>query len=209
MATEQDDRRGRVLWSFMMSLDGFVAARNHDMDWMRTGGYRAEPGVIEGYIERTGAIVTGRDGWDSPGGHRPWGGAWRGPIFVLTHHPEDAEPAEDVTFLRRDPAEVVQLALAAAGGRDIMVFSPNIGAQLLERGLIDEIDLHIAPVLLGEGIRLYSRPGGVPIRLSPLADEGDATSTVRVRYRPIDLAERDPAEPGARRRSPGASEVRR
>src|SRR5690242_5573546 len=84
------ERRGRVLWNFMMSLDGFVAGRNHSMDWMQMGGYRAEPGVIEEYIERTGAIIAGRDGWDSPVGHSPWGGAWHGPIFVLTHHPEDA-----------------------------------------------------------------------------------------------------------------------
>ncbi|NNH03968.1 dihydrofolate reductase [Microbacterium ulmi] len=175
--------RGRVLWSFMMSLDGFVAGPHHSMDWMSASGYRAEPGVIEGYIEGTGAIIAGRDGWDSPVGHSPWGGAWQGPIFVLTHHPEDAEPAENVTFLHRDPADVVHLALAAAGGKDIMVFSPNIGTQLLELGLIDEIDLHIAPVLLGDGIRLYSKPGGAPIRLSPLA--GDTASTVRVRYRPM------------------------
>jgi dihydrofolate reductase len=88
-----------------------------------------------------------------------------------------------VTFLHRDPADVVQLALAAARGKDIMVFSPDIGAQLLELDLIDEIDLHIAPVLLGDGIRLYSKPGGAPIRLSPLA--GDPAATVRVRYRPM------------------------
>lgn len=186
MAIEREgERRGRVLWNFMMSLDGFVAGRNHNMDWMWSGGYRAEPGVIEGYIERTGAIIAGRNGWDSPVGHSPWGGAWRGPIFVLTHHPEDAEPTENVTFLHRDPAEVVELALAAAGGKDIMVFSPNIGAQLLERGLIDEIDLHIAPVLLGDGIRLYSKPHGSPIRLGPLDEGSDATSTIRVRYRPV------------------------
>ena len=88
-----------------------------------------------------------------------------------------------MTFLHRDPSDVVQLALAAAGGKDVMVFSPNIGAQLLELGLIDEIDLHIAPVLLGDGIRLYSKPGGRPVQLSPLL--GDLASTVRVRYRPI------------------------
>ncbi|ALJ20545.1 dihydrofolate reductase family protein [Microbacterium sp. No. 7] len=183
-ATEQPQQgHGRVLWGFMTSLDGFVAGPQHSVDWMGTGGYRTEPGVIEGYIEGTGAIIAGRDGWDSPVGHSPWGGAWQGPIFVLTHHPEDAEPAENVTFLHRDPSDVVQLALAAAGGKDVMVFSPSIGAQLLELGLIDEIDLHIAPVLLGDGIRLYSMPGGRPVRLSPLS--GDPASTVRVRYRPV------------------------
>jgi riboflavin biosynthesis pyrimidine reductase len=44
------------------------------------------------------------------------------------------------------------------------VFSPTIGRQLLELGLIDAIDLHIAPILLGEGVRLYDNPGSEPIR---------------------------------------------
>jgi dihydrofolate reductase len=67
------------------------------------------------------------------------------------------------------------------------VFSPTIGRQLLELGLIDEIDLHIAPILLGEGIRLYDNPGSEPIRLHR-AGGGDPTSAVNVRYRPITTA---------------------
>ncbi len=51
------------------------------------------------------------------------------------------------------------------GTRTSRLFSPTIGRQLLERGLIDEIDLHLAPVLLGEGIRLFDNPGGRPVRL--------------------------------------------
>jgi riboflavin biosynthesis pyrimidine reductase len=58
---------------------------------------------------------------------------------------------------------------------------------LLELGLIDEIDLHIAPILLGDGIRLYDSPRGDPIRLDCVGD-GDATSAVNVRYRPIRAA---------------------
>jgi hypothetical protein len=57
------------------------------------------------------------------------------------------------------------------------VFSPTIGRQLLDLGLIDEIDLHIAPILLGEGIRLYDNPGSAPIRLHRVG-EGDPTSAV-------------------------------
>jgi len=117
------------------------------------------------------------------GRRRPWGGAWNGPIFVLTHHPDDATPADGVTFLNCDPANAVRIALAAAGGKNLAVFSPTIGAQLLELGLIDEIDIYIAPILLGDGIRLYHNPGGAPIRLHRL-DAGDPTSAVRVRYRP-------------------------
>jgi dihydrofolate reductase len=172
----------RVLWTFLMSLDGFVAAPGHEMGWMT--GFAVGPGVIDGYIAGTGAVLGGRDGWDQAvGRHRPWGGAWQGPIFVLTHHPEDAVPDDDVTFLNCGPAEAVRIALAAAGGKDIMVFSPTIGAQLLDLGLIDEIDIHVAPVLLGDGVRLYHKPGGAPVRLHRL-DNDDATLAARVRYRP-------------------------
>jgi dihydrofolate reductase len=73
------------------------------------------------------------------------------------------------------------------GGKNLEVLSPTIGRQLLELGLIDEIDLHIAPILLGEGIRLYGNPGSEPIRLHRVA-EGDPTSAVNVRYRPTTTA---------------------
>jgi dihydrofolate reductase len=56
--------------------------------------------------------------------------------------------------------------------------------KVLELGLIDEIDLHIVPVLLGEGIRLYDNPGGKPVRLRR-AGEGGPASAVNVRYRPV------------------------
>ncbi len=146
-----------MLFHFAMSLDGFVAGPNHEMDWMT--GVSVRPGLHDEYIKTTGAILGGRNGWDQAiGGSRPYGGAWEGPIFVLTHHPEDAMPADGVTFLNCGPAEAVRIGLAAAGGKNLEVFSPTIGRQLLELGLIDEIDLHIVPVLLGDGIRLYDNP---------------------------------------------------
>ncbi|WP_275414804.1 dihydrofolate reductase family protein [Plantactinospora mayteni] len=106
-----------------------------------------------------------------------------GPVFVMTHHPEDAEPADRVTFLDCDLAEAVRIALAAAGGKNVEVLSPDIGRQLLQRGLLDEIDLHIAPVLLGQGIRLYEHLGGSPIYLHHVGAD-DPTAEVSVRYRP-------------------------
>lgn len=167
---------GKVLWHFTMSLDGFVAGPNHSMDWMT--GFTGTPGLIDEYVATTGAVLGGRAGWDVVDDARPYGGAWQGPIFVLTHHPEDATPAPDVTFLSCDVAEALRIAVDAAGDKNVEVFSPTIGRQLLERGLIDEIHLHIAPVLLGDGIRLYDNPGGVPIRLDP-------ATTVDVKYRPL------------------------
>jgi dihydrofolate reductase len=173
---EPQTASGKVLLHFLMTLDGFVAGPDHTMDWMT--GISVRPGLHAEYIETTGAILGGRDGWDAiVGDHRPYGGAWRGPIFVLTHHPEDATPADGVTFLNCGADEAVRIALEAAGGKNVEVFSPTIGRRLLELGLVDEIDLHIAPILLGQGIRFYDNPGGTPIRLDP-------TSAVDVRFRP-------------------------
>jgi len=135
-----------VLWHFTMSLDGLVAGTNHEMGWMTGISFR--PGMIDEYVETTGAVVAGRDGWDAAtSDSRPYGGSWGGPIFVLTHHPEDATPTDGITFLDCGPAEAVRIGLEAASGKNLEVFSPTIGRQLLELGLIDEIDLHIAPIL--------------------------------------------------------------
>jgi dihydrofolate reductase len=183
--TEPQTAGGKVLWHFTMSLDGFVAGREHQMDWMTGISFR--PGLAGEYITTTGAVLGGRDGWDVVNSSRPYGGAWDGPIFVLTHHPEDASPADGVTFLNCGPAEAVRIGLEAAGGKNLEVFSPTIGRQLLELGLIDEIDLHIAPVLLGEGIRLYDNPGTEPFRLHQVGGD-HPTSVVNVRYRPITTA---------------------
>jgi dihydrofolate reductase len=183
--TEPQTAEGKVLWHFTMSLDGFVAGPNHKMDWM-TGTNRS--GLVEEYVRTTGAVLGGRAGWDiaAASGGRPYGDDWDGPIFVLTHHPEDATPADGVTFLKCDLAEAVRIGLDAAGGKNLEVLSPTIGRQLLVRGLIDEIDLHIAPVLLGEGIRLYDNPGSEPIHLHRIG-EADPTLEVNVRYRPTGL----------------------
>ncbi|OXM43250.1 dihydrofolate reductase family protein [Amycolatopsis alba] len=171
---------GKVLWHFTMSLDGFVAGPNHAMDWMTGVG---RPGLIEEYVETTGAVLGGRDGFDAfPEPSGTYGG-WQGPVFILTHHPEDAPPTDGTTFLNCDVAEAVRIGLDAAGGKNLEILSADIGRQLLERGLIDEIDLHIAPVLLGDGIRLFDNAGGAPVELVLLNDHGEAT-ILNVRYRP-------------------------
>lgn len=176
---EPQTAAGKVLWRFTMSLDGFVAGPNHEMDWIS-----GRSGLVEEYATTTGAVLGGRDGWDASPGARPYGGgdAWQGAVFVLTHHPEDATPADDVTFLNCDVAEAVRIALEAADGKNVEVLSPSIGAQLIERGLIDEIDLHIAPVLLGDGIRLFDNPGGAPVRLNRVHG-GAPNAELDVRFR--------------------------
>src|SRR4029077_19529465 len=101
-----------------------------------------------------------------------------------------AGPAHDmhwltsVAVLSCPVEEAVQIALDAAGGKNVEVFSPTIGRQLLERGLIDEIDLHIAPILLGEGIRLFDNPGGRPVHLERV-NATEPAEAVNVRYYPV------------------------
>ena len=102
--TEPQVAAGKVLWHFTMSLDGFVAGPNHAMEWMT--GFTARPGLIEEYVETTGAILGGRDGFDAfPDADTAYGGAWQGQEFVLTHHPDDAPPTERITFLDCDVTE--------------------------------------------------------------------------------------------------------
>ncbi|WP_306233275.1 dihydrofolate reductase family protein [Agrococcus beijingensis] len=173
---------GKVLWHFTMSLDGFVAGPEHDMGWM-SSGITGREGLVDEYVATTGAVLGGRDGWDLyPDVSAVYGGAWTGPLFVLTHHPHDAAPADGVTFLDCDVAEAVRIALAAADGKNLEILSPSIGAQALALGLIDEIDLHVAPILLGDGIRLYDVPGGAEIRLA-LVNGERPTDEVDLRYR--------------------------
>ena len=172
---------GKILWHFSMSLDGFVAGPGHSMDWMPDATNR--DGLIAEYVRATGAVLGGRDGWDAfPDAAGVYGGDWTGPVFVLTHHPEDVEPVDGVTFLSCDIAEAVDIARRAAGGKNVEILSASLGRQLLERGLLDEIDLHILPVLLGDGIRLYDNPGGAPVPLELV--NGDPLEEINVRYRP-------------------------
>jgi dihydrofolate reductase len=179
--TEPQTAAGKVLWHFTMSLDGFVAGPNHAMDWMT--GFSNRPGLEDEYIETTGAVLGGRDGFDLDPYARPYSDTWQGQVFVLTHHPEDAQQVDGVSFLNCDVAEAVRIGLEAAGGKNLGVLSPTIGRQLLERGLIDEIDLHVAPVLLGDGIWLFDNPGGTPVRLA-LLNGDDPSAEVNLRYRP-------------------------
>ncbi|MCD7440959.1 dihydrofolate reductase family protein [Streptomyces lincolnensis] len=173
---------GKVLWHFTMSLDGFIAGPNHSFDWL--SGVTGRPGLEEEYGATCGAVIGGRDSYDVLPDARPYSDSWKGRVFILTHHPEDAAPAADVTFLSCDVAEAVRIALDAADGKNVEVQSAKIGAQLLERGLIDEIDLHIAPVLLGDGIRLFDNPGGAPVRLTREHD-GDPNAVLTVRFHPV------------------------
>ena len=102
---------------------------------------------------------VGRRG-ERPEVEEAFGGGWSGAQFVLTHRPHDPDPAN--TFLSGDIRDAMRDALAAAGGKDVNIIGADVARQCLEAGLIDEIVVFVAPVLLGDGVRLFGRPGELP-----------------------------------------------
>jgi dihydrofolate reductase len=160
---------GKVLWHTMMSLDGFIAGPNDGMDWMSDidGG---EGRVIDEVLGSTGALLVGRRTQDVEDRDQPgfYGGAYSGPFFVLRHDPPaDAPVVKGVEgdFLNVDIEEAVRVAKAAAAGADVVVLGANVARQCLEAGLLDEIIIHVAPVLVGGGVRLFERDGSNAVRL--------------------------------------------
>jgi dihydrofolate reductase len=99
-------------------------------------------------------------------------------------------------FLDVDVEEAVGIAKKAAEGADVVVLGANVARQCLEAGLLDEIIVEIAPVLLGDGIRLFERADGTPVRLDPVSSRNESHTTV-LRY----LIRPDDARPAARVRS--------
>jgi dihydrofolate reductase len=97
------------------------------------------------------------------------GGAWTGPYFVLTHEPPDVAPEWMTgTFIDEDIEAAVARAMAAAGGKNVGILGANLAKQCLDRGLLDEIIIHLAPVLLGDGVRLFEISGGQHVPLEPI-----------------------------------------
>lgn len=176
---------GKVIWGFTMSLDGFIAGPDHDMDWVFEYSSFGNPVVAEN-IQATGAFLAGRRSYEvgrrdvgKPSGEA-YGGNWSGPQFVVTHTP----PADDTTttFLSGDIRKVVATAQEAAGDKEVMVVGADIARQCVEHGLIDEILVFIVPVLLGDGVRFFGGPGFERVNLERigLAAYG---STTDLRFR--------------------------
>jgi dihydrofolate reductase len=162
-----------VIWSTTMSLDGYIAGPDDAMDWVfRFTGAGENADEI---ISSTGAILAGRRSYDvgRKPGQRPeareaFGGAWRGPQFVLTHHPPTDEDDDTITFLNGDIVAAVAAATVAAGGKDVLVLGADVARQCIDSLLIDEILIFLVPILLGDGVRLFARKGA-PVDLNVLS----------------------------------------
>jgi dihydrofolate reductase len=136
------------------------------------GGERnADSGVIEDGLRGVGAYVMGRRMFG--GGEGPWDRSWRGwwgeeppfhaPVYVLTHHEREPllmEGGTTFTFATGGVEATLADALAAAAGRDVMIAGgASAIRQYLAANLLDELQLHIAPFVLGSGERLLEDVG--------------------------------------------------
>jgi len=159
----------KLLYAVTMTLDGFIAGPGGDMSWL-TEHIGPNPAVDE-LVGQIGALLVGNHTFGGDDPHRgdperegkPFGGGWDGPQFVLTHHvPAAAVPG--VTFLS-DFESAVKAARTAAGGRYVNVLGASVARQCLEAGVLDEVFVCVAPVMLGDGVRLFDHPGGTNIKL--------------------------------------------
>ncbi len=152
---------GNVLVHTMVSLDGFIAGPDDDMSWVFSHVGDMPGAVVDEVIARTGAVLAGRRVYEvgrrvqRPEARGLFDGRWTGPHFILTHTPPTDETHPSYSFLTGDVRDAVGTALAAAGGRDVLVLGANVVNQCLGFGLVDEILMHVVPELVGDGVRLF------------------------------------------------------
>jgi dihydrofolate reductase len=181
--TDDASTDGKVVVNRCMSLDGFIAATGHVMDW-GAGRQLADfvgPDEFREITAATGAMLVGRrtsDVGDRMQAEKPGSVDYpfSGPVFVLTHRPPDP-PAPDTTYLSGDIGEAVATARSGAGGKSLEILGADVAAQCLERGLVDEVLVYVLPVLLGDGIR-FSPPDLPLIDLEPLSATRSGTVTI-------------------------------
>jgi dihydrofolate reductase len=168
-----------VVFEISMSLDGYVTeAGVRPEEPMGDGGQQLhewafgadERGrdVLAESERNVGASIAGRRTYDLS---VPWwgpdgpGGAARTPTFIVSHGTPGHVPEGSVYTFVDSPIEALERAAAAAGDKDVDVFSASIGQQLLRAGCIDQVHVHLVPVLFGAGMRLFEDLGGTHVQL--------------------------------------------
>lgn len=189
-----------------MSLDGFIAGPNESRDnglgdggerlheWLFAGGGGSEssgvpsgpPGVDgEVYDESmaTGAVVAGRGTFEPAGG---WGGDHHDsvPIFILSRRATEAEQGQwPLVSYVDDVAAAMARAKEAAGERNVLVHGAGVAQLALAAGVLDEIQIHLVPVLLGQGRRLFDGMPAEQVELERTSAIASPSGVTHLRYR--------------------------
>jgi len=165
----------KVFFDISMSLDGFMtAAKQRPEEPMGEGGLQlvqwafgddpADREVLTSGGAGTGAVICGRRTYDDS---LPWWGADgptgtdRVPVFVLSHDVPTEMPEGGVyTFVTGGVARTLEQAREAAGDKDVTVMGgADTGQQFLRAGLVDELSIHLVPVLFGSGTKMFDHLG--------------------------------------------------
>jgi dihydrofolate reductase len=186
---------GERLHEWVLAVQGW--RRVHGL----TGGEtNVDNDVVEEGLRNTGATVMGRRMFS--GGEGPWeddpnADAWWGddppfhhPVFVLTHHarePVTKEGGTTFTFVTDGIESALEQARAAAGDKDVAVGGgANVAQQYLSAGLLDELQIHVAPVLLRDGVRLFEDGlANPPAELESTRLIASPTGVAHLRYRVV------------------------
>jgi dihydrofolate reductase len=153
--------------------------------------------IVRESFENTGAYLMGRQMFG--GGDGDWGdGSWKGwwgddppyhvPVFVLTHHPREPVPMEGGTtfhFVTDGIESALEQARAAAGDGDVQIAGgADVVQQYLKAGVVDEFQVHVAPIFLGDGVRLFDGLGNDEIKLEVIrAVESPLVTHIKYRVR--------------------------
>lgn len=168
MSSPTASRPSKVTWSFTASLDGFITGPGHDMAWLEACP-RMDESVVARLAADVGVILSGRRGYDAAREQadqrdeltaEAYGGAWKGTEIILTHRPAELADDSAVMAWNVDVVEAVRRAKQLAAGKDVQIISADIARQALEHGLVDELLVFSAPVMLGDGTRAFEVPGG-------------------------------------------------
>jgi dihydrofolate reductase len=160
------------------SLDGFIATEDNDLSWLFAldGGADPSGGAANPYdevMQNVGAIAMGATTYEWLVEHEP--GAWPfpdRPTWVFTHRPLTRDDDAPVRFTSGDVAGVHADMVAAARGRDLwLVGGGDLVGQFLDDGLLDEIWVSIAPLVLGRGAPLLPRRHTRPMRVLEVRHE--------------------------------------
>jgi dihydrofolate reductase len=188
---------GIVIYDKSMSLDGFIAGANmrleaglgDDGERLHDWAFQDEEGkeMLEHEIARLGAVICGRRTYDMSiqywGADGPTGSA-RVPLFVLSHGVPDDVPDGGVYTFVDDLQAALARARETAGDKNISVMGADIGRQFVNAGAIDEISMHVVPVLFGSGTPLFGEGVNEHVTLE-FVGVGESPHATHLRYRVV------------------------
>jgi dihydrofolate reductase len=178
---------GNVMIHATVTLDGFMADTAGGIDWMfGVETVDEDMAVVNRIMEEIGAVVGGANETQTiEEGEMPYGGMLNVPVYLMTHRPHEPVERDGTTyfFVVDDIKQAVEAAKQAAGDKSVSLLGGSISRQCLALGLVDEIQLHVVPMLLGDGISLF---GGLGERINLERVETAAyASETHMRFRTV------------------------